>query len=196
MSQLIRARFNRDTLVVYQAYREAIGRVALEAGRFVPPFSLNRMTWIKPSFLWMMQRSGWGTKSGQEWVLGIHIGRADFEAALARAVLTSPESKVYRDAQEWSDLRQTSPVLVQWDPEYSLRGAKLTERSLQVGLGRGIIQEYAEQWVVKLEDMRPLVARLRDLRQRGRWDEAARLLPVEKLYPLPAEVGRRIGLSP
>ncbi len=86
MSQQIRARFNRDTLVVYQAYREAIGRAALEAGRFVPPFSLNRMTWIKPSFLWMMQRSGWGSKSGQEWVLGIHIRRPEFEAALARAV--------------------------------------------------------------------------------------------------------------
>ncbi|WP_141653813.1 DUF4291 family protein, partial [Erwinia billingiae] len=27
-----------------------------------PPFSMTRMTWIKPSFLWMMYRSGWGMK--------------------------------------------------------------------------------------------------------------------------------------
>ncbi|WP_209018579.1 DUF4291 family protein [Endobacterium cereale] len=32
---------------------------ALDKGKFGPPtFSLNRMTWIKPSFLWMMYRCG------------------------------------------------------------------------------------------------------------------------------------------
>jgi hypothetical protein len=36
------------TLVVYQAYRPEIAKEAVKAGRFVPPFSLERMTWIKP----------------------------------------------------------------------------------------------------------------------------------------------------
>ncbi|MFM7854759.1 MAG: DUF4291 family protein [Flammeovirgaceae bacterium] len=27
--------------------------------------SLNRMTWMKPNFLWMMYRSGWATKHNQ-----------------------------------------------------------------------------------------------------------------------------------
>jgi hypothetical protein len=40
--------------VVYPAFAEA----AVAAQRFVNPFSLSRMTWIKPSFLWMMHRSG------------------------------------------------------------------------------------------------------------------------------------------
>ncbi len=43
--------------------------------RFVPPFSLSRMTWIKPSFLWLMERSNWGKKSGQEMILAICIIR-------------------------------------------------------------------------------------------------------------------------
>ena len=30
--------------------------------RFVPPFSFHRMTWIKPSFLWLMHRRDWGQK--------------------------------------------------------------------------------------------------------------------------------------
>jgi hypothetical protein len=38
---------------------------AVEARRFTPPFSLSRMTWIKPSFRWLMQRSGWGRKAGK-----------------------------------------------------------------------------------------------------------------------------------
>lgn len=194
--QQIRARFDRDTLVVYQAYREAIGSAALQAGRFVPPFSLQRMTWIKPSFLWMMARSNWGQKAGQEWVLAVHIRRPLFEEALAQSVLTSPESNVYRDAQQWDELRQTAPVLVQWDPEYNLRGAKLTQRSLQVGIGRGLIQDYAESWIVKIEDMRPLVHKILDLRQRGLWDQAQRHVPVEKNYPLPAKIAQRIGLIP
>jgi len=45
----IRAVYDDATITVYQAYREEIGRPALACGRFVPPFSLNRMTWIKPN---------------------------------------------------------------------------------------------------------------------------------------------------
>jgi hypothetical protein len=68
---------------VYQAYSPEIADAAVRAGTFVPPFSLDRMTWIKPSFGWMMHRCGWATKPGQERVLAIQISRAGFEWALA-----------------------------------------------------------------------------------------------------------------
>ncbi|MCO5985711.1 DUF4291 domain-containing protein [Actinoallomurus spadix] len=45
----IRADHDHTSIVVYQAYRPEIGRPAAEQGRFVPPFSRTRMTWIKPS---------------------------------------------------------------------------------------------------------------------------------------------------
>jgi len=54
----IRALFSARTVTVYQAYAPEIADPALVAGTFVPPFRLGRMTWIKPSFLWMMYRSG------------------------------------------------------------------------------------------------------------------------------------------
>ena len=72
----IRADYDRDTIVVYQAYKQAIGKPAIENKKFGPEFSYNRMTWIKPSFLWMMERSGYGNKSGQECILAIRIKRA------------------------------------------------------------------------------------------------------------------------
>ena len=50
----IRAAFDASTLVVYQAYRPEIALPAVAHQRFVPPFSLGRMTWIKPSFLWIV----------------------------------------------------------------------------------------------------------------------------------------------
>ena len=45
----IRADFDRETIVVYQAYKPEIAQAALQAGIFVPPFSFGRMKWIKPS---------------------------------------------------------------------------------------------------------------------------------------------------
>lgn len=45
----IRALYDDATITVYQAYGEEIARPAVGLGRFVPPFSLNRMTWIKPN---------------------------------------------------------------------------------------------------------------------------------------------------
>ena len=97
----IRADYDRDTIVVYQAYPAAIAEPAIAAQRFVAPFSLTRMTWIKPSFCWLMHRSNGGQKAGQERTLGVRIYRAAWERALALGVLTSPEPAVFRNADEW-----------------------------------------------------------------------------------------------
>src|SRR5512146_1193598 len=109
----IRADYDERTMVVYQAYRPEIAEVAVQAGRFVPPFSLERMTWIKPSFLWMMERCGWASKPGQERVLAIRITRAGWEEALSQAVLTTFEPAVHGDYDAWRQLLNAAPVRVQ-----------------------------------------------------------------------------------
>ncbi len=178
----IRADYDRDTIVVYQAYSPAIAEPALAAQTFVPPFSFNRMTWIKPSFLWMMERSGWGQKPGQELTLAVRITRAGWEEALGQAVLTEKGAS-------------GAAVLVQWDPERSIRGGKLDHRSIQVGLSRHLIRTYAEKWVVAIADVSPLAAKLRALRADGEYDRAEKLLPPERPYPLTDELMRRLGAS-
>jgi len=75
---VIRAAFSRETVRVYQAYRPEIAQAALEAGTFVPPFSMTRITWIKPSFNWTVYRCGFVRKAGQEMVLGL-LFPSDFE---------------------------------------------------------------------------------------------------------------------
>src|SRR4051812_17940848 len=99
----IRADYDRDTIVVYQAYPAAIADAALEAGRFVPPFSFRRMTWVKPSFLWLMHRSNWGRKAGQERVLAVRVRRACWEEALSLGVLTSFTPCVFASPAEWAE---------------------------------------------------------------------------------------------
>src|SRR5690606_8348838 len=78
----VMAQFDDERVVVYQAYRPAIGHFAAAHGYFGGEFSLGRMSWVKPNFLWMMFRSGWGTKEGQEVVLAVWLRRAAFDQIL------------------------------------------------------------------------------------------------------------------
>jgi hypothetical protein len=177
----VRADYDATTIVVYQAYRPEIAEAAVAAQKFVPPFSLGRMTWIKPSFLWMMDRSGWATKPGQERVLAVRITRAGWEEALAAARLSSDDTS-------------EADVVVQWDPERDVHGSKLQHRSIQVGLGRGIVRRYVDQWTTEIRDVTALVARIRQLREDRVWDRITSLLPRERRYPLPAPIRRRLGM--
>ncbi len=117
----IPADYDRETIVVYQAYRPAIAEAAVAAQRFVNPFSLNRMTWIKPSTLWMMHRSGWASTPGQERVVAVRITRAGWEEALSQAVQITPEARVYGSREEWRERFAHAVVRVQWDPEFVAR---------------------------------------------------------------------------
>src|SRR5215475_7595866 len=76
----ILAQYDEKSVVVYQAYRPSIGQWAIRHQRLGgPDFSYVRMSWIKPNFLWMMYRSGWGTKEGQETTLGLRLRREFFD---------------------------------------------------------------------------------------------------------------------
>jgi hypothetical protein len=186
----VRADFDEETIVVYQAYPAAIALPAVAAQRFVAPFSRERMTWIKPSFLWMMYRCGWATKPGQERVLAVRLTRPGFEEALASACLSHFDADVHPSHDAWQQRLSGSPVRVQWDPERDAASDPLPWRSLQVGLGREVVPAYVDSWVVGLEDMTDRVHRLRDLPPADRTD-----LPVERPYPLRRDVAAAIGAT-
>jgi hypothetical protein len=191
----IRADYNDESIVVYQAYRPAIADAAVAAQRFVNPFSLNRMTWIKPSFLWMMHRSGWASKHGQERVLAVRITRAGWQEALSQAVLTTPEPRVYGSHEEWRERFARAAVRVQWDPEYSLHDVKLDRRSIQVGLSRDIIARYAHEWIVEIGDVTALAHQTSSYLHSGDVARAEALLPRETPYPLDYVLAKTIGAS-
>jgi hypothetical protein len=188
-SRQVRAMFTDDTITVYQAYSPSIAVPAAAAGRFVPPFSRDRMTWIKPSFLWMMYRSAWATSLGQEHVLAVEISRAGFEEALGYACLSHYDRAMHVDRATWQRQLKASPVRVQWDPERSPRLQPLPYRSLQVGLSGPAVDRYVEEWIVSLTDITPTVHTLHDQVRAG--DHSG--LPDERPYPLPTELTRRIG---
>ncbi|MFF5073284.1 DUF4291 domain-containing protein [Micromonospora olivasterospora] len=189
----IRAVYTAETITVYQAYAPEIALPALAAGRFVAPFRRERMTWIKPSFRWMMYRCGWGTKPGQERVLAIEITRAGFEWALLRACLSHYDAHHHASRQAWSAQLRASPVRVQWDPERSLRLRPLSHRSLQVGLSSEAVDRYVDDWTVRITDVTPTARAISALLRDGDDGAAAAMLPPERPYPLPEQVAAVVG---
>lgn len=195
MQHQIRAVFDDETVTVYQAYSPAIAEPAVRAGRFVPPFKLDRMTWIKPSFLWMMYRCGWATKDGQERVLAVSITRDGFEWALANSELSHYVRNVHPDRASWQRRLKQAPARVQWDPERSLRLGELPYRSLQLGLGGSAVPRYVDQWTTAITDVTGLAREIRALLDAGDENAARALLPVERPYPLPPEIAEHLGAT-
>jgi hypothetical protein len=180
----VRAVHDDETLVVYQAYSPSIAEPALAAGTFVAPFRRERMTWIKPSFLWMMYRCGWATKPGQERVLAITITRAGFEWALEHSCLSHGVSE---------ERKRQCPVRVQWDPERSIALERLDHRAIQVGLGGEAVDRYVDEWITSIEDVTPLAHEIHGLVEAGRLEDASRLLPVERPLALGAKAAAAVG---
>lgn len=191
----IRANYTDETVTVYQAYSQQIAAAALKAGTFVAPFKRNRMTWIKPSFLWMMYRSGWATKSGQERILSIQITRDGFDWALAHSVLSHYHRGIYLRHEDWLTQRRSSPVLVQWDPDRSLTLAPLSHRAIQIGLGGEAVDRYLDRWISRITDITNAAIRIREHVKFGDLNAARRELPFEDLYPLPESIRTRTGAT-
>lgn len=189
----ILAQYDADSVVVYRAYRPEIGHFAARNGCFGDGFSLSRMSWIKPGFLWMMHRSAWGTNEGQTVVPAVRITRAALDAILAQAVLSAYDPAVHRDEGQWLHDVAHSLVRAQWDPDYTPRNAGLTRRAIQLGLHGEMLAHYAGKWVVGIEDISPLVAALRAQVRTGTTAELS--TPAERVYPVADEgVATRLGM--
>jgi hypothetical protein len=151
------------------------------------------MTWIKPSFLWMMYRCGWGTKMGQETILAVEITREGFDWALRHSCLSHFEPGLHTDRSTWQRHVKRAPARVQWDPERDLHLRPLPYRSLQLGLSSEAVHPYADEWIVSINDVTPLAHEIHAFVKSRDLDSAIRLLPQERPYrsedDLPAHLG-------
>jgi hypothetical protein len=182
IGQHILAQFDADSVIVYQAYRPAIGLYAVENQRFGGEFSFSRMSWIKPNFLWMMYRSGWGTKEGQEMILAVRLRRKGFDRILRMAVHSSFQPKAYGSAERWKAQLAESPVRLQWDPDHDPRGAKQERRAIQLGLAGEVLRQYANDWIISIEDASAFVSEQRLHAESDGFKDL--LTPREDVYPV------------
>jgi hypothetical protein len=190
----ILAQFDDASVVVYQAFSPDIARFAVANGYFGGGFSLTRMSWIKPNFLWMMYRSGWAQKENQERVLAVRLLRKGFDAILAQVVPSSYSVRLYATRAEWGDAMVGSTVRLQWDPDHNPAGAPLPRRAIQLGLKNETLRLYSRDWIVEIEDITDFVVEQRAFAAKTRWDQL--LTPREDVYvPASASTRARLGLD-
>ena len=190
----ILAQHDVDTLVVYQAYKPSIGHFAAEHGYFGGDFQLGRMSWIKPNFLWMMFRCGWASKEGQEVVLAVTLKRTMFDEILSQAVHSNFIPQVYGSEDEWKRTLAGSQVRLQWDPDHDPAGNKLERRAIQLGLWREVLQKYAREWIVNIEDISDFVREQHQHVMARRYAEL--VTPRETVYKVASDaVAKRLEVS-
>ena len=176
----ILAQYDDQTIIVYQAYSPAIGQFAKNHGYFGGDFSFQRMSWIKPGFLWMMYRSGWGMKKGQEIVLAIRIKREFFDGILEQAVPSTHDTDLYAERERWKRELSTSEVRIQWDPDHHPDGKKAARRAIQLGLRGSVLKTYSKDAIVQIIDISKFVAKQRTHALFGNYKNL--LIPQEEVY--------------
>jgi hypothetical protein len=196
----IRALYDDSTITVYQAYSNEIGKAAVQHQRLSasPAFRMERTTWIKPSWAWMMYRSGYAEKDArQTCILAIKMKHEHFIGLLEWARLShgpgGSGSSSSRDGSESSGETKKSPVVVQWDPERSPQLGRLEYRSIQIGILPALVETWVEDWIVGIEDV---TGRARELKRVlvARPDattaelQALGVLPEEREFEVPAHV--------
>lgn len=182
MTRRIRAVYNDNSIRVYQAYNNTIANEAIENGKFGLNFKRDRMTWIKPSFLWMMYRSGWGTKDNQERILAIDIKRDAFDYLVKNAVPSTFASEKFTSVEEWKQAVKESLVRVQWDPERDVYGNPLEYRSIQIGIRGELVNKYVDEWIVKITDLTEYVGELKLMLTDKK--DISEYLPQEQVYTI------------
>jgi hypothetical protein len=190
----ILAQADEDSVIVYQAYRPSIGEFAIEHGYFGGDFDYARMSWIKPNFLWMMYRSGWGTKQGQEIILAIRLRRPFFDNILSQAVESTFVKSNYTSPEEWERAIATSTIRMQWDPDHHPNGSPSQRRAIQLGLRGRVLKDYGRKEILEILDMSAFVNE-----QRGNISSeriAELVTPAEREYvPDNPTIRTRIGLD-
>src|SRR5262249_52713462 len=152
------------------------------------------MSWIKPNFLWMMYRSGWGTKSGQEIILGVRLHRRYFDSLLSRAVVSSWTHSDYVTRDAWQAAIATSEVRLQWDPDHEPNGRALDRRAIQLGLRGAALAAFGKRELLEVIDMTDFVAV-----QRSHLVEPGLcqlMMPMERIYlPADSSIARHLKLD-
>jgi Domain of unknown function (DUF4291) len=186
---------NEDYVVVYQAYKPSIAKFALENQQLGgQDFSYNRMSWIKPNFLWMMYRCGWAEKENQEKVLAIWITKNDFKEILKEATFTSYSAKYFLNEEEWEKELVLKKVRLQWDPDHDPYGNKLGRRAIQLGLKDEVLHKFGKNQIKYIMDITDFVKEQKYYLDNKKIDKL--LIPIERVIDLDDELlERRIGVE-
>ncbi len=191
--QQIIANKDGDNIVVYQAFNSRIANYAVANQQFGGnAYSFNRMSWIKPGFLWIMHRAGWATKEQQENILAVHLPIVHFKTILQQATISSYKKEIFATENEWKEQLNKTEVRLQWDPDHDPYGKKEERKAIQLGMKGAILKKFCTEWVVKIEDITSFVKE--EFQQLKNINNL--VVPFEEVIALnDIELEQRIGIS-
>ena len=136
--QHIQANYDDEHIIVYQAYQTSIAQYILENNTFIgcPDFSMKRMTWIKPNFMWMMYRSAWGTSERQENIIGIVLKKTAFNELLQAGY---------------------DQISIQYNRDHNPFGFNIERRAIQIGIRDKALNKIFLPNIVRIIDMNQIV---------------------------------------
>jgi len=184
-----------EHILVYQAYRPSIANYAIEHQEFGgDDYSYNRMSWIKPNFLWMMYRSGWAAKPGQEKIVGIWIKKTDFDIILENSAYTSYAQTSDMSHDDWKASLDENEIRLQWDPDHFPNGEKHTRKAIQLGIKGDLLKQFGKKMPIKIIDLSDFVNEQRAFAQSSPYEQLQ--VAEESIYiPKGNNLARKIGLD-
>lgn len=181
VGKFIIAQFSKEWIIVYQAFKDSIAEFAIEHQHFGgPDYDFERITWLKPSFLWMMYYSGWAEKQNQENVLAIKISRKGFDEILRYAVMSTFYKNIYSDSATWKEELERTDVQLQWEPYHDLHGAKTERKAVKIGLSGEMLQRFNKEWILEIQNITPYVRQQQELVKENKIKQVR--LPQERAY--------------
>lgn len=182
-----------DSLIVYQAYKPSIATYAVENQKFGGnDFSFERMTWIKPNYLWMMYRSGWATKENQERILAIRITKEGWEELLQSAIISSFKMEYYENQEDWKSILTKSEIRLQWDPNHDPYGEKKERKAIQIGIKGAMLKKFNTEMILSISDITHFVKKQRIYVEHKQLQHLE--IPIETIYN-PIRKDLNIGIT-
>ena len=193
MQRQILASYDSEGIFVYQAFKPSITEEALRKGTFGKGFNLERMTWIKPSFGWMLYRSGYATKHRQESIIKIKLTHQGFQEILRQAIPTSLDRDIFESERDWKKSLDKSEVRYQWDPDRDLSLRRLEHRALQLGIRGSVVKNYVNNWILEIEEVTQLARDIQNVvKSKSKYLPE---IPEEKAYQVNVEIQKTLAIN-
>ena len=176
--QVFRGDWDETGVYFYQAYNDEIADWAVEHQQLGGPnFNPTRMTWIKPSFAWVLYRSGYARKHNQTRILKVKLSHESVAELLSACQCRTGGGG--------------SKGRVQWDPERDLMSGDgkvprelLRSRAIQIGL-KASLSEFYVRSIMAIEDVTDMAHRIQMAHRcadRLAMEQLVSDLPVERPY--------------
>lgn len=193
MKKAIFANFDDEGVYLYQAFKPETVSVAVEKGTFGKGFGLDRITWIKPSFAWLLRRSKYASKNRMQAIAKIKVSHQSWLEILEQSIETHFNPNIFENEDIWQSSLNKSDVIHQWDPERDLDGRPLDRQAIQVGIRGEVIKKYVESYILKVEDVTDLAKEI-GLVVKAKTNNFPEV-PEEKYYPLNDDLKDNLGVS-